>query len=82
MSTNDILKVFSNAPDYQEDKTRYQVEHITGSSSSTSYKSPGCEKLRTYGICPVEKMDDLCKKIHHPLSYYHARWKKNKETKE
>ena len=51
LSTNEILKIFSNAPDYQEDRTRYQVDHITGASSSTSYKSPGCEKMRTYGIC-------------------------------
>ena len=37
LSTNEILKLFSSAPDYQEDKTRYQVEHITGASSSTEY---------------------------------------------
>jgi DNA primase large subunit len=79
LSTNDILKLFSTAPDYQEDKTRYQVEHITGASSSTEYKCPGCEKMRTYGICPVDKMDDLCKKIHHPLSYYSAKWKQEKQ---
>ena len=81
LNTNDILKLFSTAPDYQEDKTRYQVEHITGSSSSTSYKSPGCDKMRTYGICPVDKMDDLCKKINHPLSYYSNRWKQEKNKK-
>ena len=79
LSTNDILKLFSTAPDYQEDKTRYQVEHITGASSSTEYKCPGCEKMRTYGICPVQKMDDLCKKVRHPLSYYTTKWKQ--ETK-
>ena len=78
LSTNDILKLFSSAPDYEEDKTRYQVEHITGDSSSTSYKSPGCDKMRTYGICPVDKMDDLCKKIGHPLGYYNAKWKQEK----
>jgi DNA primase large subunit len=80
LSTTDILKLFSTAPDYQEDKTRYQVEHITGISSSTEYKCPGCEKMRTYGICPVEKMDDLCKKIRHPLTYYSTRWKQEKKT--
>jgi DNA primase large subunit len=79
LNTNDILKLFSTAPDYQEDKTRYQVEHITGASSSTEYKCPGCEKMRTYGICPVDKMDDLCKKIHHPLSYYSNKWKQEKQ---
>ncbi len=79
LNTNDILKLFSTAPDYQEDKTRYQVEHITGASSSTEYKCPGCEKMRTYGICPVDKMDELCKKIRHPLTYYSTKWKQEKQ---
>jgi DNA primase large subunit len=81
LSTNDILKIFSTAPDYEEEKTRYQVEHITGSSSSTSYKPPGCEKMRTYGICPTEEMDDLCKTKRHPMSYYRAKWKEEKNKK-
>ena len=75
LSTSDILRLFSSAPDYEEDKTRYQVEHITGSTSSTSYTPPGCDKMRTYGICPVDKIDDLCKKTRHPMSYYRAKWK-------
>ena len=78
LNTNEILKLFSTAPDYQEDKTRYQVDHITGASSSTEYKCPSCEKMRTYGICPVDKMDDLCKKVHHPLSYYSNKWRQEK----
>ena len=81
LSTNEILKIFSNAPDYQEDRTRYQVDHITGASSSTSYKSPGCEKMRTYGICPVDKMDNLCREVYHPLSYYSSKWRKEKNKK-
>ena len=80
LSTNDILKIFSTAPDYEEDKTRYQVEHISGASSSTEYKCPGCEKMRTYGICPVDKMDSVCKKIRHPLSYYSSKWKQEKQA--
>jgi len=79
LSANDILKIFSTAPDYEEDKSRYQVEHITGQSSSTSYKCPGCEKMRTYGICPVDKMDMLCKKVRHPLSYYSNKWRQEKQ---
>jgi len=80
LNMNDILKLFSTAPDYQEDKTRYQVEHITGVSSSTEYKCPGCDKMRTYGICPMEKMDDLCKKVRHPLTYYSTKWKQEKKN--
>ncbi len=79
LSVNDILKIFSTAPDYEEEKTRYQVEHITGSISSTSYSPPGCDKMRTYGICPVEEIDELCKKKRHPLSYYKAKWKQEKK---
>jgi DNA primase large subunit len=76
MNTSEILGLFSTAPDYQEERTRYQVEHITGKSSSTKYKSPGCQKMRTYGICPTDKIDPLCRKINHPLSYYNSKWKK------
>jgi len=79
LGTNDILKFFSSAPDYQEDKTRYQVEHITGASSSTEYKCPGCDKMRTYGICPIDKTDEVCKKVHHPLSYYSHKWKQERQ---
>jgi len=81
LNTNNILKLFSTAPDYEEEKTRYQVEHITGDISSTSYKPPGCSKMRTYGICPVEKIDDLCKQKRHPISYYRAKWRQEKNKK-
>lgn len=79
LDVKDILKLFSTAPDYEEDKTRYQVEHITGASSSTEYKCPGCDKMRTYGICPVDKMDTVCKTIRHPLTYYSYKWKQEKQ---
>jgi len=81
LKTSDILKLFSSAPDYEEEKTRYQVEHIAGVLSSTSYKAPSCEKMRTYGICPVDKIDDLCKKKRHPISYYNTRWREEKNKK-
>jgi DNA primase large subunit len=81
MNTKEILRLFSTAPDYQEERTRYQVEHITGETSSTQYKSPACQKMRTYGLCPTNKMDDLCRKINHPLSYYHTKWKQTPKEK-
>jgi len=80
LNIDEILRIFSTAPDYEEDKTRYQVEHITGQSSTTSYKSPSCDKMRTYGICPTEKMDEICNKIQHPLKYYSTRWKQEKKS--
>ena len=81
LSNKEILELFATAPDFEEEKTRYQVEHITGSISSTSYKPPGCDKMRTYGICPVEEIDELCKKKRHPLSYYIAKWNQEKSSK-
>ena len=81
LSNNEILKIFSTAPDYEEERTRYQVEHITGYSSSTAYTPPGCDKMRTYGICPTEEIDELCKNKRHPLSYYKAKWSQEKKNK-
>lgn len=79
LTTNDIMKLFSTAPDFEEEKTRYQIEHIAGSSSATTYRSPGCEKMRTYGLCPSEERDDICRRINHPLGYYNRRWRKEKK---
>jgi len=81
LSSKEIMDIFSTAPDFEEEKTRYQVEHITGSVSSTSYKPPGCDKMRTYGICPVEEIDELCKRKKHPLSYYIEKWRQEKTSK-
>jgi len=74
-SREDIFKLFSSAPDFDEERTRYQIDHITGRISSTEYSPPSCEKMKTYGLCPSDKVDDLCKKVRHPISYY---WKKVK----
>ena len=81
LSTNDILEIFSRAPDFEEEKTRYQIEHIAGDISSTSYKPPACDKMRTYGLCPSDKIDDICKKKRHPLSYYKYKWYQEKNKK-
>lgn len=67
---DDILKMFSTAPDFDEEKTRYQIDHITGRISSTKYTPPSCDKMRTYGLCPTERMDDTCRNVRHPLAYY------------
>ena len=78
LNFNEIMEIFRNAPDYEEDKTKYQVEHITGRKSSTKYTPPGCDKMRTYGICPIDETDELCKRVNHPLTYYKLKWKKSK----
>lgn len=81
LTTQDIIDLFNMAPDFDEEKSRYQIEHITGEISSTSYKPPGCEKLKTYGLCPSEEIDGICKRTNHPLSYYRYRWKMETKRK-
>ncbi len=67
MSPDLVIALFNTSPDFDEEKTRYQVEHIAG-SSGTQYKPPSCATMTTYGNCPGE--DELCRKVRHPLSYY------------
>jgi DNA primase large subunit len=72
MSVDDVVGLFNTSPDFDEERTRYQVEHIAG-SSGTRYKPPSCATMATYGNCPGE--DDLCRRVHHPLSYYERKMK-------
>ena len=66
-----IMDIFATAPDFRESVTRYQVEHITGTSSETKYSAPSCKTLKNTGICPGGNA--LCDQISHPLSYYFVR---------
>ncbi|OKY78582.1 MAG: Eukaryotic-type DNA primase large subunit PRI2 [Candidatus Methanohalarchaeum thermophilum] len=68
MEKNRIKQVFELAPDYEPEKTEYQIDHISGGLSGTEYTPPSCSTMKTYGICRNE--DWRCKKVQHPLSYY------------
>jgi DNA primase large subunit len=68
MDSEEILQTFSTTPDFDERKSRYQVEHITGEISGTEYTPPECSTMKSYGIC--FNPDELCARIKHPLSYY------------
>ena len=70
MSAEQIFDLFSSVPDFRADKTRYQIEHITGRISSTEYSVPECSTMKSYGIC--YNPDSLCSKewMKHPLTYY------------
>lgn len=70
MSAEQVVSIFNTSPDFDLERTRYQVEHIAG-ASGTKYKPPACATMATYGNCPGE--DDLCRRIRHPLSYYERR---------
>lgn len=71
MSSEDILRYFATLPDFDVNKSRYQIEHITGQIGATQYTPPSCAKMQTFGICPLEQRDEICLyEIHHPLTYY------------
>jgi DNA primase large subunit len=70
MTSEQVVSIFNTSPDFDAEKTSYQVEHIAG-ASGTKYKPPSCATMATYGNCPGE--DELCRKIRHPLSYYERR---------
>jgi len=68
-SEEEILRLFKTAADFDERKTRYQVEHIAGSKGrKTKYTPPKCTTLKTHGLCISP--DTLCRTVSHPLSYY------------
>lgn len=79
MNEKEIMSLFSQLPDFDAHKSVYQIEHITGKISKTTYTPPKCSTMRTYGLC-VNK-DYECEKISHPVAYYRTKKKKGKFTK-
>jgi DNA primase large subunit len=72
LDVNGIAELYARSPDFDPEKTMYQVEHITGrGGSGTEYTAPACAAMRTTGLC-VHR-DPLCEKVAHPLSYYKAK---------
>ncbi len=72
----DVLLLFKTAADFDERKTRYQVEHIAGSRGArTRYSPPKCSTLKTHGLCVSP--DELCSQISHPLTYYRRRLRRS-----
>lgn len=69
MDTTGIAELYARSPDFDIEKTMYQVEHITGrGGTGTEYTTPACAAMQTTGLC-VHR-DTLCEKVSHPLSYY------------
>lgn len=81
-SPEEIFKVFAAAPDFKEDIVRYQIEHITGSTSATNYYVPNCDTMKSGGIC--HEPDSLCEKewMINPMKYYRVKGKPRKPRKE
>ncbi len=78
LTVDEIIELYKSSPDFDEERTRYQVVHISGEMGSTRYTAPSCSTMRTYGNC-VDS-DDVCEKIGHPLSYYKLRLKLKRKT--
>lgn len=75
MSVEEVLSIFRNVADFDENKALYQIKHIAGMiGSKTKYSPPKCEVLRSFGLCINQ--DELCNRIKHPLQYYKLRRRK------
>ncbi len=72
LSVDQVVQMFNISPDFNEEMTHYQVDHIAG-STGTSYKPPSCTTMITYGNC--YNKDEICRSIGHPLSYYRKKKK-------
>ena len=80
MDNERIGELFARAPDFDPEKTMYQVGHITG-GGGTEYTAPACAAMRTTGLCVHP--DRICDGINHPLSYYrNAKRNRKKPVKE
>ena len=81
MDSNAILATFAMSADFDENKSRYQIQHITGEISGTEYTPPECNTMRSYGIC--FDPDDLCNRdwMVHPLTYYRMKGKKPRKKR-
>jgi DNA primase large subunit len=73
MSVDEIVKVFSASPDFNESITRYQVRHIAGEISGVEYMPQKCSVMVSEGLC--YNPDELCRKewMTHPLIYYRVK---------
>jgi DNA primase large subunit len=68
-STEQILMMLAERPDFNERIARYQVEHIAGlRGSRTRYRPPSCQTMRSLGLC-VEDGRFCPKWIKNPLEF-------------
>jgi DNA primase large subunit len=81
MEIDEIVKLFVSVTDFDEEFTRYQIEHIAGlRGSRTRYTPPTCSTLRTHGIC--YNPDKLCSRVKHPLGYYRIKVRQRQRDQE
>ena len=74
LDIDNIVKIFSIFPKFNEEKTKYQIEFLAGVKSTTRYTCPACATIKSYGLCPVD-----CG-VKHPLHYYRDHMKETGKT--
>ncbi len=75
MTVEKIVEIFKASPDFKEQRTKYQIDNINGSSGE-GYICPSCSTMSVNGNCPGKKQ---CKKVKNPLVYYRRKvWLMNK----
>ena len=82
LSSEQILGLFSTSPDFDTEKARYQIEHITGKISGTEYTPPSCDTMKSNSIC--YHPDSVCKRtwMNHPLTYYKYKGRRIRQKNE
>ena len=48
-----ILDYLSSTPNFDREKSRYQVEHVTGQKGVQAYTPPGCATIDMFAASPV-----------------------------
>jgi DNA primase large subunit len=80
MNVTEIAGMYARSPDFDPEKTMYQVEHITGrGGSGTEYTAMACAAMKTTGLCV--NRDKICERVNHPLNYYRQKKKSPKIIK-
>lgn len=75
-SFDEMMDLFKRLPDYNEQITRYQLEHLAGKrGNSKRYYVPSCEKVKINNLCFETK---ICAGITNPSQLV---YRKNYETK-
>jgi len=64
LRVDDVVRIFSVSPKFNEERSRYQIEFLAGEKGRTRYSCPTCAKIKSYGLCISE-----CG-VKHPLQYY------------
>lgn len=68
MDTDEIVDLYTVNPGFEEEMTRYQVDHIAGNTGPIDYDAPACATMKSHGDCHAP--DETCETISHPVAYY------------